>query len=83
VIGVCTIKKINILLVVLPMTDLTGALYVKKRIERDFPCHDFIVDGITVRIEPVVKASTYNKKLTPDAASFFETIYQHHCRPIL
>ena len=83
VIGICTINEVSILLMVLPMTDMTGALYVKKRIDKDFPCHEFVVDGITVHVEPVITASSYNNKLTPDTASYFKAIYQLYCQPKL
>ncbi|MDD2898830.1 MAG: hypothetical protein PHI31_08975 [Desulfuromonadaceae bacterium] len=83
VIGICTINDISVLLIVLPMTDVTGALYVKKRIEKDFPCHEFLVDGITVHIEPAITASSYNNKMTPDTASYLKSIYQLYTQPKL
>jgi hypothetical protein len=66
-----------------PMTDLTGAHYVKKRIDKDFPCHEFLVNGITVHVEPTVTVSDFNKKQTPDMASYMKAIYQRHCQPKL
>lgn len=83
VIGICTINNLNILLMVLPMTDMTGALYVKKRIDRDFPQHEFLADDITVHVEPVVTALSFNNKLTPDTTSYFKAIYQLYCQPKL
>ena len=83
VIGICTINNLSILLMVLPMTDMTGALYVKKRIEKDFPQHEFLVDGITVHVEPIVTASSFNNKLTPDTASYFKAIYHLYYQPKL
>lgn len=83
VIGIFTINDVSILLMVLPMTDMTGALYVKKRIDKDFPQHEFLIDDITVHVEPVVTASNYNNKLTPDTASYFKALYQLYYQPKL
>src|ERR1039457_336127 len=82
-IGICTINNLSILLMILPMTEITGALYIKKRIEKNFPCHEFLVDGIMVHVEPVITASSYNKKLTPDFSSYCKAIYQLYCQPKL
>lgn len=83
VIGICTINNLSILLMVLPMTDMTGALFVKKRLDKDFPQHEFLVDGITVHVEPVITVSSYNNKLTPDTASYFKAVYQLYNQPKL
>jgi hypothetical protein len=83
VVGICTINNVNILLLVLPMTDITGALFVKKRIDKDIPQHEFLVDGITVHVDPVITALSYNNKLTPDTASYFKAIYQLYYQPKL
>ena len=65
------------------MTELNGALYVKKRLGKEFPQHEFLVNGITVRVEPKITVSDYNKKLTPDNASYLKAMYQLHCQPKL
>lgn len=83
VIGVCTINGGTIPFIVLPMTDLSGALYVKKRIDKDFPCHEFLVNDVTVHVVPKVTVCSYNKNLTPDKVSYLRAIYQLHCRPKL
>ncbi|RII29293.1 MAG: hypothetical protein CXR30_12365 [Geobacter sp.] len=83
VLGIFTINNTSIPLMVLPMTDFTGALFVKKRIEKDFPCHEFLINGITVHVEPVVTASGFDRNLTPDKASYSKAIYQLHCQPKL
>jgi len=83
VIGVYTINNHSIPFMVLPMTDLSGALFVKKRLDVDFPQHELIVNGITVHVEPKITVSCYNKKLTPDKASYLKAIYQLHCQPKL
>jgi hypothetical protein len=67
----------------LPMTELIGALYIKKRIDKDFPQHEFIVNDITVHVEPKVTVCDFNKKLTPDKISYLKAIYQRHCQPKL
>jgi hypothetical protein len=83
VVGVFTKNNISTPFMILPMTEMTGALFVKKRIEKDFPCHEFLVNGITVHIEPVVTVSTFNRNLTPDMPSYSKSIYQLHCQPKL
>jgi hypothetical protein len=69
--------------IILPMTNMTGALFVKKRIEKDFPCHEFTVNGTTVHVEPVLTASEFNRNLTPDKNSFLKEIYRLHSQPKL
>jgi hypothetical protein len=64
----------------LPMTEISGALYIKKRIHKEFPNHEFLVNGITVQVEPTVIVSDYNKKQTPDKASYLKAIYQLLCQ---
>jgi len=81
--GIFTVNSISIPFLILPMADVTGSLFVKKRIEKNIPCHEFIVNDITVHIEPVVTVSTFNKKLTPDKDSYMKAIYQLHCQPKL
>ena len=83
VIGVYPVKNRNIPFMILPMTELNGALYVKKRLGKEFPQHEFLVNGITVRVEPKITVSDYNKKLTPDNASYLKAMYQLHCQPKL
>lgn len=83
VVGVFTKSNISTPFMILPMTEMTGALFVKKRIETEFPCHEFLVNGITVHIEPVVTVSTFNRNLTPDMPSYSKYIYQLHCQPKL
>jgi hypothetical protein len=81
--GIYTIHNTIAPFIILPMTDIIGALFVKKRIEKDFPCHEFLVNGITVHVEPVLTASNFNKRLTPDRNSYLKEIYQLHCQPKL
>jgi hypothetical protein len=83
VIGIYPVKNKNIPFMILPMTELTGALFVKKRLGKDFPQHEFIVNDITVHVEPIITVSDFNKKLTPDNASYLKAIYQRHCQPKL
>jgi predicted metal-binding transcription factor (methanogenesis marker protein 9) len=82
-VGICTIDTTSILLIVLPMTDLSGAIFVKKRIEREFPHHEFLVNDITVHVIPKVTLSDYNKNLTPDIDAYLKAIYHRHCQPKL
>jgi hypothetical protein len=83
VIGVCTINNTSIPFMVMPMTDLSGALFVKKRLDTDFPKHEFMVNDITVHVVPKVTVCDYNKNLTPDKASYLKSIYRRHCQPKL
>lgn len=83
VLGLYPIKNSSIPFIILPMTDIIGALYVKKRIEKDFPCHQLFVNGITVHVEPVLTVSNFNKRLTPDKNSYLKEIYQLYCQPNL
>lgn len=81
--GIYPVKNHIIPFIILQMTDMPGALYVKKRIEMNFPCHEFLVDGIAVHVEPVITASNFNRNLTPDKNSYLKEIYQLHCQPKL
>ncbi len=83
VVGICTINNISIPLMVLPMTEMTGALFVKKRIYKDFPQHEFIVNGIVVHVDPVVTVSHFDRNLTTDKITYLKAIYQLHCQPKL
>jgi len=83
VLGICTFDDTSLPFMVLPMTELIGALYVKKRIEKDLPHHEFIVNDITVHVEPKITVTGYNKKLTPDMDSYLKAIYHRHCQPKL
>jgi len=83
VIGIFTVNNNSIPFMVLPMTDLSGAIFVKKRIDTDFPQHEFLVNDITVHVVPKVTVSSYNKTLTPDKTSYLKAIYQRHCQPKL
>jgi hypothetical protein len=65
------------------MTDLIGALFIKKRIEKDFPRREFLVNDITVHIEPKVTVSDFNKKQTSDKTSYMKAVYQLHRQPKL
>jgi hypothetical protein len=83
VIGIYPVKNINIPFMVLPMTEETGALYIKKRLDKDLPQHEFLVNDIAVHIEPTITVSGFNKKLTPDKDSYLKAIYKRHCQPKL
>jgi hypothetical protein len=83
VIGVCSMNGVSIPFMVMPMTDLSGAIFVKKRLDIDFPQHEFLVNDITVHVVPKVTVCDFNKNLTPDKASFFKMIYRRHTQPKL
>ena len=83
VIGICTMNTTSIPFMVLPMTDLSGAIFVKKRIDTEFPQHEFLVNDIIVHVVPKVTISDFNKNLTPDKDSYLKAIYHRHCQPKL
>jgi hypothetical protein len=81
--GVYPARNHCIPFIVLPMTNIAGALFVKKRIETEFPCHEFLVNGVTVHVDPVLTASDFDRNLTPDKNSYLKEIYRLHCQPRL
>ena len=81
VIGICSINTTSIPFMVLPMTDVSGAIFVKKRLDTDFPQHEFLVNDISVHVVPKVTVSDFNKNLTPDKASYLKAIYRRHSQP--
>jgi hypothetical protein len=83
VLGIFPERNIRIPFIIMPMTEYTGALYLKKRIVRVIRQYEFLVNDITVHIEPNITVSGYNKRLTPDKASYLKSIYQLHCLPKL
>jgi hypothetical protein len=83
VIGIYTSNDVSIPFMIMPMTEVSGALYVKKRFDTDFPQHEFLVNDITVHVVPKVTISDYNKHLTPDKDSYLKAIYKRHCQPKL
>ena len=81
--GIYPAKNNCIPFIILPMTNMTGALFVKKRIETDFPCHEFLVNGISVHVDPLLTASEFNRNLAPDKNSYLKEIYRLHRQPKL
>lgn len=56
---------------------------MKKRIDKEFPCHEFLVDDITVHIVPKVMVLSFSKKLTPDMDSYANALHQLYTQPKL
>jgi hypothetical protein len=83
VIGLYLIDNVSIPFMILPMTEVSGALFVKKRLDIDIPQHEFTINDITVHVVPKVTVSGYNKKMTPDKDSYMKASYQRHCQPKL
>jgi hypothetical protein len=81
--GITTIDDANVPFLILPMTDSSGVLFVKKRIDKEFPCHEFLVDDITVHIVPKVMVLSFSKKLTPDMDSYANALHQLYTQPKL
>jgi hypothetical protein len=80
VLGIFPQRNVRIPFLILPMTEYIGALYLRKRIAGALKQHEFLVDDLTVYIEPKITVSGYNKRLTPDKASYLKEIYQLHCQ---
>ena len=80
IIGMYALNTTTIPLMILPMTELAGALYIQKRLKKDFVSHKFIINGIVVQVEPRISALSYAKKLAPDKESYLKVIYEQHCQ---
>ena len=78
IIGVYAAPSNALPMMILPMTELSGAFYIQKRLHKQFITHEFTVNGISVQVTPRITALGYAKKLAPDTPSFMEVIYQHH-----
>jgi hypothetical protein len=81
--GIITIDDSNVPFLILPMADSSGVLFVKKRIDKEFPCHEFIVDDITVHIVPKVLVSSFSKIRTPDMDSYVKALHHLYTKPKL
>jgi hypothetical protein len=79
--GIITIDDSNVPFLILPMADSSGVLFVKKRIDKEFPCHEFIVDDITVHIVPKVLVSSFSKMRTPDMDSYVKALHHLYTKP--
>lgn len=80
IIGMYELNTTAIPLMILPMTELAGALYIQKRLKKDFLSHKFIINDIAVQVEPKISALSYAKKLAPDRDSYLKVIYEQHCQ---
>ncbi len=65
---------------ILPMTEVSGAFYIQKRLYKSFLGHKFVINGIIVQVEPRITTLGYNKKLAADKDAFLALMYQHHCQ---
>ena len=81
--GISTVDDMSVPFLILPMADSSGVLFVKKRIDKEFPCHEFLVDDITVHIVPKVMVLSFNKKLTPDMDSYIHAMHKLYNQPKL
>ena len=81
--GISMIDDTSVPFLILPMADSSGVLFVKKRIDKEFPCHEFLVDDITVHIVPKVMVLSFSKKLTPDMDSYVKALHQLYTQPKL
>jgi hypothetical protein len=80
IIGMYELNTTTIPLMILPMTELAGALYIQKRLKKDFLSHKFIINGIVVQVDPRISALHFTKKLAPDKDSYLKVIYEQHCQ---
>lgn len=79
IIGVYAVAPTFIPLMILPMTDASGALYIQKRLRKAFRNNEFEVNGITVQVEPTITVLGYTQKLASETAAFLDVMYHHHC----
>ena len=79
IIGVYELAPTHIPLMILPMTDASSALYIQKRLRKAFRNAEFVLNGITVQVEPTISVLGYTKKLATETAAFLDVMYQHHC----
>ena len=78
IIGMYELNTTAVPLMILPMTELAGALYIQKRLRKDFINHKFIINGIVVQVDPKISALNYSKKLAPDKDSYLKVLYEQH-----
>lgn len=78
IIGMYSAPEAFLPLMILPMTEVSGAFYIQKRLYKQFVNHSFNVNGISVQVTPRITALGYSKKLAADMPSFLQAIYQHH-----
>lgn len=79
-IGLYPIDTTAIPLMILPMTELAGALYIQKRLSKGISSHKFMVNGIMVQVTPRITALGYTRKLAPDRDAYLRILYEQHCQ---
>lgn len=79
-IGVYAAPATPLPFMILPMTEVSGAFYIQKRLYKSFLGHKFVINGIIVQVEPRITTLGYNKKLAADKDAFLALLYQHHCQ---
>ncbi len=78
IIGLYAAPAVIIPMMILPMTELSGAFYIQKRLHKHFIKHKFIVNGIIVQVEPRITTLGFNKKLAPDKNAYLTMMYEQH-----
>ncbi|GEM_PF-1055545 len=76
IIGVYAAPTTAFPMMILPMTELSGAFYIQKRLHKNFIKHKFMVNGIIVQVEPRITTLGYNKKLAPDKNAYLSLLYE-------
>jgi hypothetical protein len=79
IIGVYELAPTHLPLMILPMTDASSALYIQNRLRKAFRNAEFVLNGITVQVEPTISVLGYTKKLATETSAFLDMMYQHHC----
>lgn len=80
IIGVYADATTALPMMILPMTELAGALYIQKRLSKSICGHTFRINDILVQVTPIVSVLGYAKKLGPDRDSFLKAMLEQHCQ---
>jgi len=80
IIGLYALNTTAIPLMILPMTELAGAFYIQKRLNKNIASHTFIINDISVQVSPRITALGYNKKLAHDKNAYLKVMYEQHCQ---
>ena len=78
IIGTLALHTSVLPLMIFPMTEQSGALYIQKRLQKSFATEKFLVNGIIVLVTPRITVLGCNKKIATDRDSYLKALYQQH-----
>lgn len=78
VIGTLALQASVLPLMIFPMTEQSGALYIQRRLQKSFATEKFLVNGIIVLVTPRITVLGCNKKIATDRDSYLKALYQQH-----